>query len=159
MRPYANGRDARLSTNRKPRPPPPGLLLLAQVKHQPLSESLMGSPCVWPAQDRRQGTIMKAPQRLRGSGHQAAKFRRAVLSSSPLCAHCLAKGVVRLAEEADHIVPLFKGGSNDPHQNGQALCRPCHDAKTRQDLGHRQRIAYGPDGWPLDTEGGVGKSS
>lgn len=34
---------------------------------------------------------------------------------------------------ADHIIPLAEGGTHDEN-NGQALCEPCHDAKTKQEI-------------------------
>lgn len=33
--------------------------------------------------------------------------------------------------EADHVIPLDKGGAAWDPANLQALCRPCHFAKTR----------------------------
>ena len=54
------------------------------------------------------------------------RFRAAVLAREPRCRRCGAR-----ATEADHIVPVSRGGTNDPEANGQGLCRPCHDAKTR----------------------------
>ncbi len=35
--------------------------------------------------------------------------------------------------EADHIIPVWNGGTN-ALDNGQALCVPCHDAKTYADV-------------------------
>lgn len=35
--------------------------------------------------------------------------------------------------EYDHVVPVFRGGSNTI-ENGQVLCRPCHRAKTTAEL-------------------------
>ncbi len=36
--------------------------------------------------------------------------------------------------EADHVEPVALGGSNDPEENGQLLCRGCHVEKTGRDL-------------------------
>jgi 5-methylcytosine-specific restriction protein A len=49
------------------------------------------------------------------------------------CASC---GIPRLASalDVDHIRPLALGGE-DVDENIQALCRPCHKAKTREDFG------------------------
>lgn len=33
---------------------------------------------------------------------------------------------------ADHVIPDFEGGSNTP-DNGQAVCGPCHDIKTKRE--------------------------
>lgn len=46
---------------------------------------------------------------------------------------CKERGIIRLAVEWDHVVPLSKGGL-DTDANGQPLCRPCHVEKTRKDL-------------------------
>ena len=46
------------------------------------------------------------------------------------CAAC--KKLLDGAYEIDHIVPLYKGGSNDRH-NLQALHRACHMAKSAMD--------------------------
>lgn len=86
-------------------------------------------------------------KRLRG---RAAVQRRARwLSLHPLCVECLRLGLVSEAVEVDHIVPLFKGGADD-WSNLQSLCKPCHDTKTRQDLGWRPAAACGADGLPID---------
>ncbi len=69
---------------------------------------------------------------------------------SPLCVACKEKGRVTAATEVDHIVALVNGGTDTP-ENRQALCSECHEAKTRRDLGQRERPAIGLDGWP---EGG-----
>jgi 5-methylcytosine-specific restriction enzyme A len=44
----------------------------------------------------------------------------------------------RLGTVVDHIVPLWKGGSDDA-DNKQTLCPPCHDAKTAQEAAERAR--------------------
>ena len=36
--------------------------------------------------------------------------------------------------DVDHVIPLALGGE-DTDGNVQALCRPCHKAKTRTDFG------------------------
>jgi len=63
----------------------------------------------------------------------------------PLCVLCKARGVISEATELDHIIPLFKGGTNDI-ENLQALCADCHKDKTRADLSLKQET--GLDGWP-----------
>lgn len=72
--------------------------------------------------------------------------RAAWLRRNPLCSKCLAGGVVRAADEVDHVVPLFKGGA-DHESNYDSLCLECHKAKTAIDKGQR-RVTIGPDGWP-----------
>ena len=38
----------------------------------------------------------------------------------------------------DHVVPLWKGGSNDLETNSQALCVTCHTTKTLNEERERQ---------------------
>ena len=75
-------------------------------------------------------------------------IRKHVLAESPLCVMCKASGRVTLATQVDHIVALVNGGE-DNHGNRQALCSECHKAKTRRDLGQRERPLIGLDGWPV----------
>lgn len=65
-----------------------------------------------------------------------------------LCEHCLAKGITRAAKFVDHIKALANGG-DDSDGNTQNLCKPCHDAKTAEDFGHKRKAAIGRDGWPI----------
>ena len=44
------------------------------------------------------------------------------------CAMC--KKLLDETYEIDHIIPIFKGGNNDPKHNLQALCRSCHMEKS-----------------------------
>ena len=69
------------------------------------------------------------PLRKRGNSGPWRKFRTKFLSRHPLCAHC-----GRQATVVDHIVPLrYKTATLADLlavDNCQALCTPCHDAKT-----------------------------
>ena len=85
-------------------------------------------------------------KRLRGRAGQQARQRR--LSLHPLCAECLARGIVTATTEIDHITALKDGGT-DTDDNVQGLCGPCHAAKTARDMGYRQRVEIGLDGWPV----------
>lgn len=75
------------------------------------------------------------------------KLRAYILNESPLCEHCMDRGLTVPATDVDHI-------NNDPsdnrRENLQALCHECHSRKTNADMGHR--VAYGcdADGMPLD---------
>lgn len=64
------------------------------------------------------------------------RIRRLVLRANPLCVMCQAAGRITLATEVDHVVPLFKGGTEslDPFENRQGLCSQCHQDKTNDDL-------------------------
>lgn len=54
------------------------------------------------------------------------------MAEEPFCRHCQRDGVHRKSEVVDHIVPLAWGGSDD-RWNKQALCTPCHDAKSKRE--------------------------
>lgn len=84
--------------------------------------------------------------RLRGRAGVAQRKRR--LTAEPTCRICRGKGVIVAATRVDHILALVNGGTDDD-SNVQSLCEPCHEAKTRVDLGQRQQVAIGLDGWPL----------
>ena len=87
----------------------------------------------------------KTPKRIRGDALQ--KLRRRVFRERPLCAACEQKGKVSEARELDHIIPLFKGGS-DEDENLQGLCVECHREKSAADLGFKYKPPIGHDGWP-----------
>jgi len=54
-----------------------------------------------------------------------------------LCQECKRQGRVSLGSVVDHIVPLWKGGS-DADSNKELLCQtPCHDAKTAREAKER----------------------
>lgn len=52
--------------------------------------------------------------------------RKVILHRDRICAHC---GEAP-STQADHIKPVSEGGDHSP-SNGQGLCDPCHDRKTR----------------------------
>jgi 5-methylcytosine-specific restriction protein A len=81
-------------------------------------------------------------RRLRGSALQRRRVR--LLSRAPLCEHCRLAGRVRLADELDHIIPLFMGGT-DTEDNLQPLCTDCHARKTADECG--TKTITGLDGW------------
>jgi 5-methylcytosine-specific restriction protein A len=75
--------------------------------------------------------------RLRG---RAAVDRRARwLELHPLCAECDKEGQVTAGHVVDHITPLWKGGADDYETNGQTLCNPHHDAKSKAEAAERAR--------------------
>jgi 5-methylcytosine-specific restriction protein A len=77
----------------------------------------------------------KAPD-YRIRGHKLQRIREHHLRLSPLCVHCEAHGLVTVAMEVDHIVPLSQGGP-DTADNRQSLCLSCHRAKTDAELAAR----------------------
>jgi 5-methylcytosine-specific restriction enzyme A len=54
-------------------------------------------------------------------------LRRRVLFEQPLCP------CGQIATDVDHIRPIEQGGPIWDRANLQALCGPCHSAKTRQE--------------------------
>jgi HNH endonuclease len=73
------------------------------------------------AEERDRRVAARRRARL-GPGWQT--LRAQVLGEEATCRRCPAP-----ATHVDHIVPLARGGSRD-RSNLQALCRPCHEAKT-----------------------------
>jgi 5-methylcytosine-specific restriction protein A len=71
-----------------------------------------------------------ATERIRGSALQ--KIRKAKLLANPACELCLAKGMVTLATEVDHKMPLWAGGK-ETDSNRQSLCTSCHLDKTKKE--------------------------
>ena len=93
-------------------------------------------------------SIKDQEQRL--SGRRGVAFRKRFRSHHPLCAECERKGRVSEAVEIDHIIPLSKGGTNDP-SNLQGLCLDHHQQKTARDKGYKKvRRRIGADGWPIE---------
>ena len=73
------------------------------------------------------------PAYKRITGTTLQKRRARWFYMRPLCVHCTERGLVSLALELDHIIPLHKGGRDD-ETNLQGLCVECHKGKTAQDL-------------------------
>jgi 5-methylcytosine-specific restriction endonuclease McrA len=68
----------------------------------------------------------------RGYGGKWQVARLQFLNQHPLCAECQRNGHIASATVIDHIIP--HRGNQDlfwDRKNWQALCKSCHDAKTR----------------------------
>lgn len=61
------------------------------------------------------------------------RLSRMIRRERPICEHC---GVAP-SRMVDHIVPLRAGGARLEIENLQALCLPCHAAKTRSERRRR----------------------
>lgn len=67
--------------------------------------------------------------------------RRAVqLQREPLCRHCAQLGLVALALEVDHVIPLWRGPGLDTDSNLQSLCIACHLLKTQREAKERNAV-------------------
>ena len=62
----------------------------------------------------------------RGYGSKHRQWRHQILNKYPICVMCGNKP----ATQADHIIPINKGGKRFDINNGQGLCASCHSAKT-----------------------------
>jgi hypothetical protein len=80
------------------------------------------------------------------------RLRAKQLDDEPLCRHCKARGIVELATDVDHIVPIARGGAELDQSNLQSLCHLCHTRKTISENGGNVRIGCGLDGMPLDAD-------
>lgn len=64
------------------------------------------------------------------------QFRDRFMRRHPLCAECERQGLVRIADEMDHIVPVNQAPDRVwDETNLQGLCRPCHLIKTARENG------------------------
>lgn len=61
------------------------------------------------------------------------RVRASFIQRNPLCKECNNKGIVKGAEVVDHIKPISQGGSEYSLTNLQALCKVCHDKKSRRE--------------------------
>lgn len=95
----------------------------------------------------------------RGYGSAWVKLRATILARDRhLCQPCLAIDRVTPATQVDHITPKANGGT-DSTDNLQAICQPCHDAKSRTEAAEAQAAlrdegkAYtGADGWTIEPK-------
>lgn len=87
----------------------------------------------------------------RGYGYQWEKLRKQVmLRDFYLCQPCREDDRLTPATEVDHITPKVLDGQDDL-SNLQAICRECHEAKTKREEDARRngRVTFDADGWPV----------
>lgn len=82
-----------------------------------------------------------ATERIRGRAG-CEQRERVLQAHNWMCVRCREEGLLVLAAEVDHRVPLEQGGSNDD-SNLDPLCDPHHKAKTAFEARKRAR---GPGG-------------
>ena len=81
----------------------------------------------------------------RTRGRKWMKLRHVVLVEEPVCMICGERPSVQV----DHIIPVCKGGTDD-RDNLQGACGECHEEKTREDLGQKEKPKkIGLDGYPI----------
>ena len=76
-------------------------------------------------------------------GAWSALRARILTRDCGLCQPCKREGKLKLAREVDHLTPVVHGGT-DAEGNLQAICIPCHKAKTLAEASARARgMAFG----------------
>jgi 5-methylcytosine-specific restriction protein A len=95
------------------------------VPNRPAAHHPPGRPA------RRQADARRGGARERGYTREWEKARAAFLEHHPLCAECRGRGRLTAAEVVDHVTP-HRGDARLfwDADNWQALCAPCHNAKT-----------------------------
>ena len=89
----------------------------------------------------------------RGYGSAWVKIRKRILKRDKgLCQPCMKLGLLSTANTVDHIIPKAEGGTDDAN-NLQAICDPCHNAKTRQESQGKkyEDIGCNADGLPFSN--------
>lgn len=84
------------------------------------------------AKHQREAWTKKPTETKRVTGRKLQAMRERLFKGNPLCAECERQGRVTLATQRDHIKPLAEGGTDDD-DNVQGLCKPCHDAKSKDE--------------------------
>lgn len=72
----------------------------------------------------------------RGYDKHWRRFRAWYLAEHPICERRV-KCNGAAATVVDHQVPLARGGAHCDPSNSMAMCKPCHDHKTRTEDMHR----------------------
>lgn len=61
------------------------------------------------------------------------QLRKVWITSNPLCAECLDKGITKAARIVDHVIPIRLGGERLSQSNLQSLCTSCHNSKSSKE--------------------------
>ena len=95
----------------------------------------------------------------RGYGSSWDKVRKVVIERDMgLCQECKRQGRITQGRDVDHKVSKAKaeqmGWREDQIEstaNLELLCKPCHEAKTANEMGrtYRPKVQIGLDGWPV----------
>jgi 5-methylcytosine-specific restriction enzyme A len=63
----------------------------------------------------------------KGSDRRWRKLRARKLADESRCERCLAKGLVTMATEVHHVLPINEGGAKYDYANLQSVCGDCQD--------------------------------
>lgn len=63
----------------------------------------------------------------KGSDRRWRKLRARKLADEPRCEPCLVKGLVTVATEVHHVLPISEGGAKYDYANLQSVCSDCQD--------------------------------
>lgn len=80
------------------------------------------------------------PRRI--TGRRLQRERKRLFDEQPLCVICQARGIIRMATQRDHIVPVAEGGP-DARENTQALCAECNAVKGQAEAARGRARAGG----------------
>lgn len=78
----------------------------------------------------KQSWVKKPTAAKRITGRPLQRLRAELFAREPLCRDCVKLGLVKLATQRDHIIPLEEGGQ-DVESNVQPLCDEHHDTKSK----------------------------
>jgi 5-methylcytosine-specific restriction enzyme A len=88
---------------------------------------------------QREAWAKKPTATKRITGRKLQAIRATLFMRQPLCVTCEVQGLVVLATQRDHIVPLMDGGADDD-TNTQGLCHACHEAKSLAEALRARRV-------------------
>ena len=101
----------------------------------------------------------KLSRQARGYGAEWDRTRKRIMQrDGGLCQVCLKNGIFTPAHAVDHVVSKanaaalkWSSASIEADANLQAICDPCHKAKTQEEVGktYTPRPEIGLDGWPV----------
>lgn len=77
----------------------------------------------------RDAWMKKPTPTKRITGRRLQAMRKALFQRNPLCVMCQELGIVKVATQRDHRIPLAEGGPDD-ETNEQGLCDECHEGKS-----------------------------
>lgn len=90
-------------------------------------------------QKNRLSNSAQVGQVVRVAGSRWKRIRLEHLADEPLCRMCRFQEHVTLANEVDHIKPLWEGGLEYDRNNLQSLCKACHIIKTSEEAKRRSK--------------------